>query len=110
MSAPESPELLRARPALARPTAYSLALNFLPFGHVLAGIGLVVLVDGWMAQCLFGLAWLYLLPPLAGRAAIALFGMPEGEALTQQSRAYRVWWFLTQLQVIFNRFPALEEV
>ena len=52
--------------------------------------------------------WLYLLPPLAARALIALFGRPEGR-LTQDMRSYRVWWALTQLQMVFNRFPALEE-
>jgi hypothetical protein len=88
---------------------YSLALNYLPFCHVAGGIAILFLLEGMPLRLLFALGWLYLLPPLAGRAAIVLFGMPQGESLSQESRAYRVWWFLTQLQVLFNRFPALEE-
>ena len=55
-------------------------------------------------------AWIYVLPPVAGRLAIALAGYPEAEAASQYSRAYRIWWLLTQLQTPFNRLPFFEEV
>lgn len=88
-----------------RPSGYSLGMNLVPLAFAVS-IGMVI----WAAGLLPGLAWLYLAPPLLGRFALSLFGRPEGEALDQGSRAYRVWWLLTQLQMPFNRFPFLEEL
>jgi hypothetical protein len=111
MNAPQQLEgLTRPLPAGARPSGYSLALNFLPLLHLLAGAAVLWFVDGAMARVGAALAWIYVLPPLAGRVAMALFGAPEGEGLGQETRAYKVWWFLTQLQVLFNRFGFLEEL
>jgi hypothetical protein len=87
-----------------RPSAYSLALNFVPAAFLAGGV-LVAWLNVWLV-----LPWIYLAPPLVGRAAIALFGRPQGEALTQESRAYKVWWLLTQLQLPFNRLLFLEEL
>lgn len=103
-------ELRRALPAGAKPSGYSLALNFLPLAHLLAGAALLWAVESAAGRVAAALAWLYVLPPLAGRAAIALLGTPQGERLGQESRAFRVWWFLTQCQVLFNRFGFLEEL
>ena len=97
-------------PADARPSAYALALNFLPALHLASGVALVWALDGAAARFVLAVAWIYLLPPLIARATIAVYGVPQGEALGQESRAFRVWWFLTQLQVLFNRFAFLEEL
>lgn len=102
--------LLRAMPGSSKPSAYSLALNVLPLVNLLAGAFVVYAIDGLGARIAAALVWIYLLPPLAGRAAMWSFGYPQGESLTQDTRAYKVWWFLTQLQVPFNRFPVLEEL
>ena len=56
------------------------------------------------------LAWLYLVPPLVCRSTLLLFGRPQGRSLTQETRAYKVWWFTAQWQVVFNRLPWLEEL
>lgn len=93
-----------------RPSAYSLALNFVPLAFVVCGIGLVWMADSLPAGLAVALLWVYLAPPLIGRAAMALFGRPEGEALSQRSRPYKVWWLLVQLQLPFNRFGFLEEL
>src|SRR6266702_4223277 len=103
-------ELTRALPAGAKPSGYSLALNFLPLLHFLAGAAFVWFVDGAVARIGAALAWVYILPPLACRVAMALFGAPQGEGLGQEARAYKVWWFLIQMQVLFNRFAVLEEL
>jgi len=110
MNAPQLEQLTRALPAGAKPSGYSLALNFLPLLHLLAGAAVLWFVDGAMARIGAALAWIYILPPLAGRVAMAQFGAPAGEGLSQEARAYKVWWFLTQLQVLFNRFGFLEEL
>ncbi len=59
---------------------------------------------------MFALAWVYVVPPLMCRVVLALFGRPHGRHLTSNRRDYKIWWFLVQLQVLHNRFPALEEV
>lgn len=110
MNAPQLEELARALPAGAKPSGYSLALNFLPLLHLLAGAAVLWHLDGAAVRIGAALSWIYILPPLAGRAAIALFGAPAGEGLGQEARAYKVWWFLTQCQVLFNRFGFLEEL
>jgi hypothetical protein len=92
-------------------TAYSLALNYLPLAQLALGAALVA----WQAQSLrsvlaWSAAWLYLVPPVVSRATLLLFGWPEGRGLTQDTRAYKVWWFTHQWQVVFNRLPWLEEL
>ena len=92
-------------------TSYTLALNYLPVAQLLAGAAFVY----WQATSVaaavgWSLAWIYLLPPLMCRATLAIFGRPHGRGFTQQSRAYKVWWFTYQWQVVFNRLPWLDEV
>jgi hypothetical protein len=107
---PQIEELSRALPADAKPTGYSLTLNFLPLLNVLTGAAIVWSIDGSAGRLGVALSWIYILPPLASRIAMATFGTPEGQALDQGTRAYKLWWFLTQLQVPFNRFGAFEEI
>jgi len=93
----------------ARPSVYSLALNALPLLLLVAGAAIVAQIDGWAVRSIVALAWLYLLPPLAVRIVRAFAGTCEGVGLDQSSRTYKVWWFETQMQVVFNRLPVLEE-
>ncbi len=100
----------KASRTLERPDAFSLTLNFLPALHILCGGALALgLFVSPAAGAAFFVSWLYLAPPFFARLLIALFGKPEGR-LTQDMRAYRVWWALTQLQIVFNRLPWLEEL
>lgn len=95
---------------LERPDGFSLALNYVPLLHVASGfaVGFATLsTAGTRLACLA--LWLYLLPPVVSRITLAAFGRPTGRA-TLQTRDYRVWWFLTQWQMVFNRLPWLEEV
>ena len=91
-------------------TAYTLAMNYLPFIYLAVGVAIVVWMDGAGARVVLALAWIYLVPVAVGRVTIETFGRPSGRGLTQQSRAYKVWWFLTQMQMTFNRLPILEEL
>jgi hypothetical protein len=59
---------------------------------------------------LWAAGWFLLLPPLACRLALAVFGRPHGRALTQAAAAYKVWWFIHQWQLVFNRVPWIEEI
>ncbi|HUR20322.1 MAG TPA: hypothetical protein VMZ90_05895 [Vicinamibacterales bacterium] len=94
-----------------RITTFTLALNYLPLVQLLTGAA-VVLAVGSSARSRFFIAaaWLYLVPPLMCRLTILVFGRPQGRGLTQETRAYKVWWFTHQWQVVFNRLPWLEEL
>jgi hypothetical protein len=95
---------------LEKPSSFSLWLNGLPFLHLVSGLGVAAglceTAGGWLGVLA---AWIYLLPPLASRMMILALGRPEGR-LTQDMAAYRVWWVLTQWQILFNRLPWLEEL
>lgn len=95
---------------IEKPTLFSLGLNFLPFLHLASGLALVAMsFDTTGTRLAVFAGWIYLLPPLASRLTMLMFGRPEGE-LTQDMPAYRVWWALTQWQILFNRLPWLEEL
>jgi hypothetical protein len=96
--------------ALERPSNYSLFLNFVPLAIIASGVALAI----ELSRTAFGAglcfaAWIYIFPPCASRLLIALSGRPQGR-FTQDSAAYRVWWALTQFQILFNRAPWLEEL
>jgi hypothetical protein len=105
--------MIVARPDAGRPslTVYTLALNYLPLAQLLTGAALVTTAATSQVALILGLlAWIYLVPPLACRLALIVFGRPQGRALTQHDRAYKVWWFTYQWQVLFNRLPWIEEI
>jgi hypothetical protein len=87
-----------------------LLLNALPFLYVLGGVMAVVAVDTLTTRLMIALTWIYLWPPVIARGAVRLLGSQVGDALGQETRAYKIWWFVTQLQVPFNRLPVFEEL
>jgi hypothetical protein len=90
---------------------FTLALNYLPLVQLLLGAAVVGSVAGSLrARFWWSLAWLYLVPPLACRMTLLVCGRPQGRGLTQETRAYKVWWFTHQWQVVFNRLPWMEEL
>lgn len=97
-------------PAGAAPTRFTIAINYLPLAFIVAGALIAVAVPGAGWRAAFALAWLYLVPPLLTRAVLAVYGRPYGQGLDQHARAYKVWWVLSQFQVIFSRLPWLEEL
>lgn len=103
---------LKKKPSTRQPklTAFTLALNYLPVGLIFAGVLIAMSIPSAGGRTLFAVFWLYLFPPLFCRAVLAIYGRPHGRGLNQEARAYKVWWFLTQFQVIFSRIPWLEEV
>jgi hypothetical protein len=89
---------------------FMIAANYFPFLYLLLGGWLVAMLGGSVLGGL-GLAvvWIYLVPPLIGRIVLAVFGRPAG-VVTPDTRTYKVWWFMTQLQMPFNRVLLLEEL
>ena len=57
----------------------------------------------------FGLAIVYLLPPLLAQIALRLYPIKKSH-IPFGSTAFMTWWFLTSLQTIYSRFPFLEEL
>jgi hypothetical protein len=97
-------------PRLERPDGLSLALNYLPVLQLAGGFTLAFgACSTPFARLVCLAAWIYLLPPVVARLTLMVFGRPAGRA-TLDSRDYRVWWFLTQWQMVFNRMPWLEEM
>jgi hypothetical protein len=88
---------------------YMIAANYYTLAYVAAGVFAVATPTLSLgARLALALGWLYLLPPLLARLAMAVLGRPHGE-FTPEARAYRTWWLLTQLQVIYGRVALLEE-
>src|SRR5689334_1336409 len=81
-----------------------LVLNALPLAHV-AAVALAIVQREFLAA----FAILYLAPALVARAVLAAGDFKQTRILVGSAAFFR-WWTLFQLQVIFCRFPALEEV
>jgi hypothetical protein len=87
-----------------------LAINYYPLLHaILIGVTLGIAWVPWRWRLLAGLAVLYLLPPLAARVIRAVRPLREGR-IPAGTRPFFSWWILFNLQVIFCRLPALEEL
>ena len=86
-------------------------MNYIPVLLLTIGGCVVVSLSRWPGYAvLAALVWIYVVPPLICRLTLAIFGRPAGHALGQESRGYKVWWFLLQLQSLHNRLPWLEEL
>ena len=87
-----------------------LALNFLPLIHVILILSALLLpYANWPARTGIGVAILYLLPPLVARVILLFAAIPQ-DRIAPGSRAFFGWWTLFQLQIIFCRLQALEEI
>lgn len=89
---------------------FSLAMNYVPLFYLVSGAVFVWQVETIAARSGVALFWIYLVPPLVGRLTLMIFGYPQGRGVRQNQRAFKVWWFLTQLQAVYNRMPFLEEL
>ncbi|MCP4073450.1 MAG: hypothetical protein GY742_17185 [Hyphomicrobiales bacterium] len=89
---------------------YAIALNYLPLAYIVTSVLLVLYCTTLMGKVTMAIAWLYLVPPVACRITLLIFGYPTGRSISQNSNAFKVWWFLTQLQMVYNRLPWLEEI
>jgi len=89
---------------------YMLLFNYFTPLYLLAGALLLGLYARTPVEIvLVALAWVYLVPPALCRLTLAAFGRPLG-TLTPADPKFALWWFLTQLQILYNRLPWLEEL
>lgn len=63
---------------------------------------------GWI-RCVSGIGCIYLFPPIAARLIKMILPIKK-KRIVVGSREYFTWWAMTNLQIIFCRFPALEEL
>lgn len=93
-----------------RLTWFMVAANYYSALYLLVG-GVAVFLAGPApaARVAVALVWLYVVPPALARLILAARGAPVGRA-TADAPAYRTWWLLTQIQMVFNRVRLLEEV
>ncbi len=110
-----SPKTARGgRPVFDVPLGHRLRmilLGYIPLLHlsaVIAALALPLLGVFPRPWAWLSLAVLYLSPALICRAASWVMPMPDG-IFELATREFLRWWFYAQWQVIFNRFPALEE-
>lgn len=87
-----------------------LIINYTAFFHVLlVGVASMVPWGGWPWRLAAGVTVLYLLPPLLARIVRRLSSLDEGHIRTN-SPSFFAWWMMFNLQVVFCRFPVLEEI
>lgn len=86
-----------------------LALNFVPAIHGASTVLALVLPYATLPVRIgFGLACLYVAPPLLARLILSVFPIAEGR-IAVGTKPFFIWWAMFQLQVVFSRFPTLEE-
>lgn len=82
--------------------------NFIPFFQLLV-FGLILFSSFPCREKILALLlWTYVLPPLLTRGIYFCFGKPQG-SFPEASREFWIWYFTSQLQVVFMRFTFLEE-
>lgn len=87
-----------------------VALNYFSILFIVAGIFLVSSLESQLTvRLIYFSLWIYLIPPILARLIIKIFGKPVG-IVGSDSHTHTIWWVLFQLQILFNRFPFLEEV
>ena len=103
---------LRAFDVPARYRAAMVMLGFIPILHLVAALfplalaltGRITPNAAWLSPFL-----LYLVPPLVVRLAATWTPLGAG-VVNPGSAPFLQWWFTAQWQVVFARFPALEEL
>jgi hypothetical protein len=115
-SSPESQPGSSSLSSSLRPFGWSprqclllVTFNLVPFLHVVAVVAVALAPWArWPWRVLAGVLLLYVAPPLLARLLLGCLPIRCGW-IALGSRDYFVWWFLLNLQMVFCRFPALEE-
>jgi hypothetical protein len=86
-----------------------LLLNALPLGHALAVVAGVFLAHGTLAKCLVCMGGIYIAPPVLVRLLLVFRPLSAGSH-GLNTAAFLTWWASAQGQIVFCRFPFLEEI
>jgi hypothetical protein len=92
-----------------RQRLFVLLLNTIPILHILIVLSVAILAPYvWSLRLLMAVTALYLLPPIVTRIMLTKERIREG-TIALGSKDFFLWWASFQLQMIFCRFPSLEE-
>ena len=96
--------------SLGRRRLATFAVNYLPLLHAAAVIVCGIIVGRWstLYGVLTAIFVLYVAPPIAARIVIALFPF-KNCVIGPDSREFVIWWLISCIQGVFNRFPFLDE-
>jgi hypothetical protein len=83
--------------------------NFLPFVQLFIFIFVLSMMKGLIEIMTFIILYIYVLPPLLFRL-INLFFKQEHGGHHFGSKQFLIWWYGTQLQLIYARIPLFEEL
>ena len=86
-----------------------LVLNFIPLFHITLVVIPLFLPYSGLTRIGIALGLLYLVPPLTARLAL-MGGRKCVGRIPIGSKAFFIWWFVFQLQIVFCRLPTLEEI
>jgi len=87
-----------------------LGLNCIPMLLTISTVLAILLPYGTLPMRFgVGLGFLYLAPALAARLILCITPISEGR-IPVGAKSFFTWWTLFQLQVVFCRLPALEEI
>ena len=104
-----SPIQVQTGASSAGQKAVLLLFNCFPFLHVSSIVVCVSIIPlDWIGRSATGLGMLYLIPPIFARVILKVTPLERGR-IRPYSKAFFAWWALLNLQVLFCRFPALEE-
>ena len=110
MTTDPAPPIAPINASLSTPKKLLLLLaNAIPLGQTitLGAIIYFLCMRPWLCVGV-AIAWIYLLPPVFCRI-VALLLPIRRETIPISSRDFFAWWISLNLQVLFSRFPALEE-
>ncbi len=86
-----------------------LLLNLVPLLHIAATLACLFLPWSWPVRAAWAVAMLYLVPILPGRLLRESLRRAPSR-IPVGSPDFLKWWAAFQCQVVFLRFPALEEI
>ena len=100
---------LEAHQLTTRQRLLVMALNVIPFLHMASVVWMAALPwPGWPGRLLSALTMLYILPALIARLIIRFFPIKQA-VIAPGTADFFKWWALLNLQLVFCRFPFLDE-
>lgn len=88
-----------------------IAATYYTPAYLILGTLLIVIPSFTViTRIVLALVWIYLVPPFLCRLVLWTFGVPLDRGTKPEGTTYKVWWWLTQVQMLFNRISVLEEI
>lgn len=86
-----------------------ILLNYIPLLHIILALISLCFFDSWAAKIMSCICVIYILPILCVRTILHIHPLKQ-DKFKVFSKDYFVWWAVFCWQIIFLRFPFLEEI